>query len=627
MKKVYLFAILFIFCSSIIFAQQSNMRGSIVDWKLDSATFDELKFKSSSNTNKSYGDTLWYEDFSGGFSINGWTSYDFSQNGLGWIYSTTGPGGQYSSNVPAIASTTTANGFASLPSDAYNTPTPSTGFPPIRSSLTSGPIVITPKSSIILRWQQSQRYCCDQNTTLNLEVSNDSINWVAFDAKFGRGANTAVTENAEINISSVAANEDTIYIRFIQNLASHYYWMIDDIALVEGLRNNIRIDEVFSSFGSIKNEGFYTQVPQFQAQNMSFAASILNEGGFDATNVRLQVDVERTALSTTVYSDSSNFDSLASLATKFFDISNSSYQNIDGVGDYTIKYMAKSDSINQLPQTAYREIKYKISDTVFARDYDVPNGSVGANSFGSLDSTIIGTKYTLDTLFTLTSVSYFIADRAEVAGAVIKARVWKFDTTQTSLNAAFTQVVAENPIPYTITTADRGKWLTIPIIPTVILPAGQYVAAAEQIGGAFNGFELYIGRDRVSEELQPFGLQYCNFIFVNDASPSWGNIFAQPMIRMNVNLVEGIDEIDKTLVNFSVSPNPNNGQFKVSIVAPNAKFTLNVRNIMGQVVYTENVSVQNSLKKEINLSNLDKGIYFLSVENEISKEVKKVVIR
>ena len=44
-----------------------------------------------------------------------------------WIWSNSAPGGQYSLNVPALASTTANNGYMSLPCDLYNTPFPSGG--------------------------------------------------------------------------------------------------------------------------------------------------------------------------------------------------------------------------------------------------------------------------------------------------------------------------------------------------------------------------------------------------------------------------------------------------------------------------------------------------------------------
>ena len=49
--------------------------------------------------------------------------------------------------------------------------------------------------------------------------------------------------------------------------------------------------------------------------------------------------------------------------------------------------------------------------------------------------------------------------------------------------------------------------------------------------------------------------------------------------------------------------------------------------MIGQVVYNEDISVNNTLTKNIDLSNLDKGIYFVSLENGVNREVQKVIIK
>ncbi len=633
MKKNYFLTGAFLLASTLTFAQQNKMIGNEASMNFSPLTADELKINSSINNDKAFGDTLFYEDFGTGFSTNGWVSRDVGANGFDWTYTTTNPTGNYTATLQPIASTTGANGFAALFSDFYNTSTPQTAFLNMDSYLTSGPITVTPKGSVFLRWQQSLRYCCNSGTVQMLvEVSTDSSTWVSYNAKAGISVNTATTQSAEINISAVAANASTIYLRFYQGASSHYYWMIDDVALVEGPASNVRLSDIHSSFGSKKYEGYYTQVPAFQSQPLSFFSDIENNGSFAATGVKLKVDIEKG--STNVYTDSSAAATLAPLQVQEFNIANA-YANLGGMGDYSITYNALDDSVNQVPASAVRQIDYKISDTVFARDYGVPGATVGPGSYvnGDVDGSRIGLKYTLDTAAFVTSISYYIADRADVVGAEMRAKIWSFDTTQASLNGAFITVVAENPLPYIITTADRGTWKTINMLQPVSLPAGQYAVVGEQSSGNSSNFRLYFGRDVESEKLQPFGSdpltsEWVTFVYAaGAATPSWGWIMNLPMIRLNVQATVDINEINETVNDFTVSPNPNNGQFKVNISALNAKFTLNVRNIMGQVVYTENVSVQNSLSKEINLSNLDKGIYFVSVENEVSKEVKKVVIR
>jgi hypothetical protein len=75
--------------------------------------------------------------------------------------------------------------------------------------------------------------------------------------------------------------------------------------------------------------------------------------------------------------------------------------------------------------------------------------------------------------------------------------------------------------------------------------------------------------------------------------------------------------------NFTLSPNPNNGEFEIS-----SDYQLNkiqISNISGQLLYNENTSSKNH---KVNLKSLDPGIYFVRIfsKNEISS-VKKVLVQ
>lgn len=629
MKKNYFLIGGLMLASVVSFAQQSRMAANEVEMKPAPATAEELKSATINNISKAQGDTLFYEDFGGGFSTNGWVSVDPNSNGFDWIYSTSAPGGQYSSTIPVINSATAANGFAVMPSDLYNTPTPPAGFVNMAATLTSGPIAINPVGNVLLRWRQAQRYCCSSTEQLELQVSNDGVNFVSFDAKFGRQANTNVTEDAEINISSVAAGQDTIYLRFFQS-SSHYFWMIDDIAVVEGAGNQLVVDEVFTTFGTELYEGYYTITPLALTQPLSFQMAIQNDGGFDANNVGFSVSIEESTAGN-VFLDSSAKVSTIPTPLGMDTLSVVTPYANTTAGDFLATLTATSDSVSADPSKATYDLPWAVSDTVFAKDFNNSGGNIGPGSYvgGDNDGSRIGTKFTLKSAQTVTSVSYFISTSTANVGAEMKAQIWGLDTTQASLNDAINipGIKAQNPIPYIIQSTDVGTWLTIPMLPPVSLPAGQYVVAAEQSAGNPNGFELGFGRARDAEEFQPFGLEFVSMIYANDAAPAWGNIFAQPMMRMNFGLLVGVEEAAKAIEGFTVSPNPNNGQFNVEVTAESANFDLSVRNMVGQVVYNEAITVNNVLRKNIDLSNLNKGIYFVSIENGVNRKVQKVIIK
>ena len=77
---------------------------------------------------------------------------------------------------------------------------------------------------------------------------------------------------------------------------------------------------------------------------------------------------------------------------------------------------------------------------------------------------------------------------------------------------------------------------------------------------------------------------------------------------------------------FNVYPNPNNGILNISLTNTSDKQIIEIKNIIGQTVYSQFVG--NSSTATINLSDINKGIYtvFLINENGTSS-TKKIIIQ
>ena len=171
-----------------------------------------------------------------------------------------------------------------------------------------------------------------------------------------------------------------------------------------------------------------------------------------------------------------------------------------------------------------------------------------------------------------------------------------------------------------------GNWITLPIFPPAVIESGkQYAVGWEQTGGATSGAEFTCARDVGVEARQP---AVSNFVFINNATPTWfwaGDVGA---IRLNLgDLLVGVDEIVIETASFSISPNPNIGIFKVNISNnKSASYELDVRNMLGQTVYSDNINVKGEISKTLDLTKLEKGVYFVSITNGSERQVKKVVI-
>jgi hypothetical protein len=79
----------------------------------------------------------------------------------------------------------------------------------------------------------------------------------------------------------------------------------------------------------------------------------------------------------------------------------------------------------------------------------------------------------------------------------------------------------------------------------------------------------------------------------------------------------------------SVTPNPNNGVFKISMASfKGNRINLSVFNPVGTLVYEEpDFAINDKSSKTIDLSTLKEGIYFLKVKSDDATITRKVIIR
>jgi PKD repeat protein len=94
-----------------------------------------------------------------------------------------------------------------------------------------------------------------------------------------------------------------------------------------------------------------------------------------------------------------------------------------------------------------------------------------------------------------------------------------------------------------------------------------------------------------------------------------------------VNVCTGIEE--KNIEKISVYPNPNFGIFTVELNnVPGDFVSVKVLNSLNKVVFKKhNIRLNNHTKLDMDLSNLNKGLYFLVFENYRGSAVQRIIIR
>ncbi len=650
MKKNYILLSGIVLMASMSFAQNLRVnRSNDAVSKLESQTV----FPKVQNAHgKAFLDTLFYEDFDTQIPA-GWTTANNAGNANNWIWSNTAPGGQFSTTVTALNSTSGANGYMLIPADLYNTPIPTGGAINMDASFTSPMISPTGgfPASVLVRWQHAQRYCCSSvSSEMILEVSTDNITYTTFDATDGKGVNTASgnADEVEVNVSSVLGNATTGYLRFRMSGASHYYWMVDDVTILEGPKNSVILNQMVLSYEdtlgyvpSYDYEPPFYMYPQAMAISMFYAGDVTNYGSNTQTGVTINYQIEHDStdagnpgLGYVAGHGVTRANSLTPTSGYSEYVTPGFISTVDGYFRATV--FVTSDSVNQnggapMPVTS-REYDFRITDTIMGATAGSYLGDAGPGNYvgGGADGDRWCNLFTMGhTGAVATSVSYFVYTGSLVPGSQIQPRVyeWLGDTSTAFLNS-FGAQVGGSPFTVTIDTSMQGDWLTIPLFPPVALsPNRKYLAGWEQIGGATSmGAEFSVFRNREREQfydpVSPAGFMYITQDSRWYTSPQLGGI------RLNFgNLTIGVEENEAEL-DFAVSPNPTTGELNIQLESNTAKtYRLNVRNMLGQVVHNDNVSVNGKKRINLDLSGNEKGVYFVTLENGQERLVRKVVLK
>jgi len=582
---------------------------------------------------------IWEEDFGSGFPTD-WSTYT-SNTGAGnngavsagntaeapWKHSLVGSWGYWNSvgtsggnptgPAAAISSSTAANGFLISDIDSANHWNGNSGassgssYHFIESYFTTSAIDLSGFPNVSLEFEHSFRI--NNSVDLTVSVSTDSTNWTTYNVQ-GNATNNQASADPEylsLNISAVAGNSSTTYIKIGWN-ARVYFWMIDDIKIVETPDNMIDLSE--TSFGgwytTPTTNGFgldYNMIPLSQAtvNPYTFEGIVTNLGALDQTT-HINVEVHNST-ATNVFSTTSADSILTPQDTVTFVGSNKFTPTI--TDQYYFETWASSvDTISDtMVSTSI------VTDNVYGRDNgdDISEYGLGRSCGGM----IIGSYFDVYTTDDVTSVSAFMKDNS-VVGAQVYAVLYEIDDS----NDKIYLVQSDD---YTLTSNDIGNWATLSFDDAFTLAPGTYMAAVGSYANPVDTSVLgmsqytypttcYIQKNGCLTGTQTFGTWY------------WTS--RAPMVRMNFFMVSSIEE-NVFEGNISLYPNPTNGILNLDMmgVSP-SEYQITITNILGEVIYSVSRNISGIFNDVIDLSAFGKGTYIVQIENDESVFTDKIVI-
>ena len=164
--------------------------------------------------------------------------------------------------------------------------------------------------------------------------------------------------------------------------------------------------------------------------------------------------------------------------------------------------------------------------------------------------------------------------------------------------------------------------------PTVTIPATDLVcitqpayalAGGSPINGTYSGVGVNAGM--FDPTVAGVGVHPVVYSYTN----ALGCVGTATM-QITVDACTGIQEAKFANV-LNVYPNPNDGFFTIETVVDQTS-TLNIVlvNMLGEVVKTiENTQFQGEYKKQVEITDMPSGIYFVMVNNGTEKQVKRIV--
>ncbi|MFZ1686522.1 MAG: T9SS type A sorting domain-containing protein [Flavobacteriales bacterium] len=495
---------------------------------------------------------IWQEDFGAGFPA-GWTLQDAS--GIcPWRYSFHGSAGFYAGIGDSIVSTTSSNGFLINDPDSandanYGQPSGTT-YQYLSTYVMTSAIDLTGHPDVKLEFTQYFRY--NNAPTLDVMVSNDGTNWTTWDVKGTVQANTASANNmpVSINISAVAGDQATVYVK-IGWSARVYFWMIDDIAIIDAQQHDLRLNESMYDewffdtavdFGDLQ----FSVYPASQVRPLTFKGHVSNEGAQDENNTALTVtvtdgggNVEYTASSAGVTIASGDRDSLYVAA----------WTPGTAADDHTVAFVVASDSTDQVPGDNVDTLSFAVSQYSFARD----RGSLtGRDDNG-------GEAYELGNWFNmvndgdmLTAVDVAIDDDTP-EGILVYGTLYDVDRNVIA-------ITEDGEVGSGDLNAPGGNtFKSLVFDPPVELVAGDYLVTVGHYGGSDN---LWTGTSGVS-------LPQTSLIY-DSPTATWFYVTTTPMVRMNFDPAVGVHETATTNDGLAVYPSPASDAARLTFSLQNA---------------------------------------------------------
>ena len=617
-----------------------------------------------------WGDQPGQGDFDGG--LNGWSAVTIECNGAPsefnvwqWTEDGTASRGSFATGTGDIASPSSCNGAMAFDSDFYDNN--GEAVDPVTGDLIdiafgSGPCpvdqigeLISPiidisgadVSSVSLSFYQDARQFAS-NYLVGYSLDGGST-WTDIPV------NTEVEGNARIDDGEIfqsiplpgAAGSNNLRVRFRME-ANYYYWIIDDVRIVEGFSNDLELAEFFFTPASaIQPADMVEHDPFF------FQTQVINRGASDQTDIQFFVEVQLIEDNgdgsfdfITVHADSMFYESLAAGDTLIAEIDSLWNPDIDP-GLYRIVYLVVQGEDEENPDDNVEVAVFAVSESFLSKDLD--NGNSRSRNFQTPGgyhayANLYGIPAEVQEDFVLQAIEFRSSANLEdgpLAGNSIN--VYLAEATPEVFESAFIDLDLEST---DITFGNQMELIGFSefVFPadaeqdgifTAILedfdtggssiplrPGTGYAAMTEYDDAVGSGFIFQHYSTAINYQFRSSLLRYDRWFTGYQGE----NGFA-PVISMILGLSTSVDDIPLPDGTMTVFPNPATNYVQAQFNFEEAiDATITLATMDGKVIEYKNQSLQTE-NVQFNTTNLAEGMYLLRVATEIGTKTEKFLVK
>ena len=579
----------------------------------------------------------------------GWTTSG-GASGASWHWTNTAATGQF--NIGVLNSTTAANGWMIFDSDSLGS---ITGAPnPMDGYLVSPSYSCTGHATVMLGFQQLFRRF---NDSCFVEVSNNNgSTWTTFPVieNNAMAYNTTLANNptlSRINISSVAANQANVKIRFHYNgkeAGGSFNWLIDDVYLSE--LDPVDLGISLSTFGGNSPEPTFNDIYVYQNLPLSLVDSLYpltvmqNYGSTTGTNTVVNAKVFYNG--TQVYNQNVTYASIpVNGRDSVVQWPNSPGYKPTAVGSYvgafSIAPTNDAFAANNLDSNFFNvtDTLYSINGKLGSSAYYLHRPSTSSAGEGSY---FMGSRFDIPIGKSDTVSSVSVAFNSQsTPGFVAVGQIYKLNIGGSTWDPVGT-TIQKTVGSADISTSAGLVYANFPINNAngvLILDGGIYAAVFTTINAAATSTVLvntstplynapglvgYYGQSSASNNNGALDFASGVSLATGLVSTPYVRIgFGKKIAGAGVNEIPGVD-VGK------VYPNPAGNSVSVPVsVKQSTEVSITLTNVVGQAMATQNLgnmTANQSKTATFNTAALANGVYFMTVNANGARATSRFVI-